>query len=473
MSCEMPQDIDDEYVSENGFQPVLPGEFTKLSSALALFKAASILSRVLEEVFPAKGTYELSLRKLSDLSDELELWDVSLPPHLRLHFAQDKPSTGTITSRSPVLSLAYHYIRAMIQRPAITASLGNKASSAMLVHAGSCKRIVQIIQLLEERGLCFAFCFDKDEVLILAGIGLLFQQLDDLAPKTLKDNQRTISTIVDLLKDAPPAEAFRKLVSTFQPLDTERRSSKQSSKPSMSRSSSDRVTLETQSSTRKQLKAIASRFGATNKTPSLSTSFAPVNRLSLQPTISADRKLSPAERSLSSPTSSPDSRTTSKDKPAPTNLDYLSFGDEPKLVRDTSPVKSEPQPTDWERLLGNIDNGTTNIFDACYGGPPIEALSESAPRSTTAVRDAALVWNAGLLSLHESEKSSPPSKSPAVASLFSFSSDEGLISNDEVSTTDWSSSGSTNDKHDTLNTLLCDFTNDYTFELESDWQETT
>ncbi|KAK6404297.1 DNA-binding transcription factor cat8, partial [Oleoguttula sp. CCFEE 5521] len=84
--CEYPVDADDEYVTERGFQPTLPGESTRVSSALALFKAARILSKVLEEVFPAKASYDLSLKKLSELSDELDSWQSSLAPHLRLQF---------------------------------------------------------------------------------------------------------------------------------------------------------------------------------------------------------------------------------------------------------------------------------------------------------------------------------------------------------------------------------------------------
>ena len=99
----MPVDADDEYVSERGFQPSLPGESTRLSSALALFRISRILSKVLEEVYPALPSYELSLQKLSTLSDELDLWLASLAPHLRLPFAQDKPAVGTVSSRSPLL----------------------------------------------------------------------------------------------------------------------------------------------------------------------------------------------------------------------------------------------------------------------------------------------------------------------------------------------------------------------------------
>lgn len=101
--CEYPVDADDEYVTERGFQPTLPGESTKLSSALALFRATRILSRVLEEVYPALPSYDLALQTLSALGDELDNWLNSLPPHLRLTFAQDKPSTATTSSRSPLL----------------------------------------------------------------------------------------------------------------------------------------------------------------------------------------------------------------------------------------------------------------------------------------------------------------------------------------------------------------------------------
>jgi hypothetical protein len=101
--CEYPVDADDEYVTEKGFLPTLPGEFTKLSSALALFKVSRILAKVLSEIYPSSASYELSFRKLEALSDELDEWSNSLPSHLRLQFVQDKPSTLVVSSRSPLL----------------------------------------------------------------------------------------------------------------------------------------------------------------------------------------------------------------------------------------------------------------------------------------------------------------------------------------------------------------------------------
>ena len=101
--AEYPADVDDENVSESGFQSTLPGEFTRLSSALALFRLSRVMSKVLDENYPAASSHDLSLQKCAALNDDLDAWLGSLPNHLRLHFVQDKPSTNVVGSRSPLL----------------------------------------------------------------------------------------------------------------------------------------------------------------------------------------------------------------------------------------------------------------------------------------------------------------------------------------------------------------------------------
>lgn len=101
--CEYPVDADDEYVTEKGFMPTLPGEFTKLSSALALFRLSRILAKVLTDLYPAAASHDISFRTMASLVDELEEWSKTLAPHLKLTFQQDKPSTNVTSSRSPIL----------------------------------------------------------------------------------------------------------------------------------------------------------------------------------------------------------------------------------------------------------------------------------------------------------------------------------------------------------------------------------
>jgi hypothetical protein len=100
---EYPTDVDDEYVTEKGFDPTLPGESTKISSALALFRATRILSKVLSANYPAATTHDISLQSVQALQLELDTWSDELPPHLKLTFAQDKPSTDVTGNRSALL----------------------------------------------------------------------------------------------------------------------------------------------------------------------------------------------------------------------------------------------------------------------------------------------------------------------------------------------------------------------------------
>lgn len=105
--CEYPVDADDEYITEEGFQPTLPGEATKISSALALFRGCRILAKVLQQNYSTAGSKELSLAGVTQLEEELDSWCRNMPGHLKLEFAQDKPSTNTISSRSPLLVLPH------------------------------------------------------------------------------------------------------------------------------------------------------------------------------------------------------------------------------------------------------------------------------------------------------------------------------------------------------------------------------
>jgi hypothetical protein len=103
VECEFPADADDEYVTDDGYLSSIPGESTKLSSALALFGLARVLSAVLREVYPSTTSHTVPLSKITALQDSLDSWSNHLAPHLSLKFEMDKPSTGVISSRSPLI----------------------------------------------------------------------------------------------------------------------------------------------------------------------------------------------------------------------------------------------------------------------------------------------------------------------------------------------------------------------------------
>ena len=354
--------------------------------------------------------------------------------------------------------------------------------------------MVQIIQLLEERGMSFSFCLNRDETLVLSGFGLLFQGLGlGSNSKILRDNSKMLSAVIETLNKskAPCAPEFEEVATSFTPARPSSPSTQKTKMPSLSRHHSD-GTQSLPSSTRKQLKAIASRFTTNTKTPKLDATDtsrrATVHHISLHPNNAATQSQPSLQPSVSyepssvsrseparspvnmssrpqstinttRPSATPTSQYKNKPRHAPPqklpNLDYLSFGNEPEAQTPPptvqQPIKTEPAPTDWEKLLGSLDNGETNIYDACYGGPPVDALLDvpslglsANNASTPALAHAdssSIAWNADLWALCHTDTNTSSTSSgltPGVSgahtagSILSFSSaEDGGLSGSE------------------------------------------
>ena len=378
--AEYPADVDDENVSEQGFQSTLPGESTRVSNALALFRMARILSKVLDENYPAAFSHDLSIQKISALSDELDIWLRNLPTHLHLQFVQDKPSTHVIGSRSPLLvrcslpcyyianqqsqSLGYHYVRTLIHRPAVGSSLGNKASSSVVTLAQSSKHIVQIIQLLDERRMSFSFCLNRNDVLLLAGFGLLFQGLDlDRKGKLIQDSQRLLCSVIEILErnGALGATEFKKVACAMISIDHFSNSARISDDSTPRRKSQDTMPApQSSSKPGRKLQNLASRCSP-NNVPVVKLENGG-GRRSTVPTLPAGDPLyarSNSQNSISSAVS--DSLITQYSKRVgtsqspfqsesmkPPNLDYLSF------INDSTPV-SQHMSVDPARTAKTCD----------------------------------------------------------------------------------------------------------------------
>lgn len=382
----------------------------------------------------------------------------------------------------------------------------------MMAMAGSCKHMIQIVQLLDERGLSFSFCLNRDEILVLSGFGLLFQGLG-LEPnsKILKDNSKMITAVMDVLKkaNAPCAEDFEQVATSFVTRTPAAPPAAKSKVPTLSRHNSDsdastqsHSSQSLHSSTKRQLKAIASRFtaGGNTRTPKLdatdnsrrhtahnislhpygvqtqsqpslqpSTSYEPANTSRSEPARSPINMYSrPNSTSTTRPSAPPQQKLKPKQSPQQgknLNLDYLSFGTDsathtPPNGRAAQPIKTEPAPTDWEKLLGSLDNGETNIYDGIYGGPAIDALldvpplgmhhgNHSATGITTASDASSIAWNADLWALCQTDTNNSSSSAlnssstGAPASVLSFSTDEGGLSGSEDFTADWIGAGNT------------------------------
>ncbi|ETI20538.1 hypothetical protein G647_08575 [Cladophialophora carrionii CBS 160.54] len=447
ITTDYPADVDDENLSTQGFSPTLPGELTKISSALALFRVSRILSKALDTLYPAKASYQLSLTKLHALSDELDQWSEELPDHLRLRFCNDKPATNLISCRSPLLSLAYFYTRSLVHRPLLCHGSGSASSAAGILLAAAGKHVLQILDLLEERHMHYTFPLSKTDLLLNAGLAILWQTLDlEDDSKLVKDNHKSLTMAVGMLhtENVVIATEFQQVVACFIPGEA---------RPALVPSTTEPASVPTpkvtptmpapvdskSKSARKQLQAIASRWSSFSSSKGKAedvprratvpqtgpTSVPQVHRAGSSVSLSSTRS-APVMMQMSTP--SPRQVHAPNPLGTPTiNLDYFTMGDDfgdsqtrassstmlPPRKQDTTPTMADN--SGWEHFLDGLDPNSVAVFpEMSTSGQTLYQVpsNEWAPDT----------WQLSGMDL--------PTKAPVPKSLLSFS-EESLTSGDD------------------------------------------
>jgi hypothetical protein len=358
--------------------------------------------------------------------------------------------------------LAYHHVRSLIYRPAVVSNLGDKSSSAEVAVGDACKHIVQIVQLLDERKLSFSLCLNRNEMLVQAGFGLLFQTLNlDRDGKLIKDCHRLVCVVIDMLERGGAAGAveFRRIACSMisVPRAEPDPMPMPMSVPTVTRHTSEGVMtapMDTFRATQKSLKAIAARFSPTTTqpraecreprratlptiSPAMGMHGSPSSSSSLS-SIHSEPPIARSEPILSSLShrsslSLYTKRRASNALRQNRNIDYLSFGPDPlanyalannNIIHNTINGLGKPEvsPSDWERLLSSLDNGQTNIYDTIYGGQTADALLDCPPLSAGA--ESNLTWSPSVWNWGAYPDQAPPQ------SVLSFS-DESLTSGEE------------------------------------------
>jgi hypothetical protein len=315
---------------------------------------------------------------------------------------------------------------------------------------------VQIVELLDERKLSFSFCLNRNEVLVQAGFGLLFQTLTLAREgKLIKDSNRLVCSVMDMLErgNAAGYAEFRRVGCGIVAVPRV----EQMPAPPLSRHNSESnmgAPLDTFRATQKSLKALAARFSpSAMKAARLDQEPRRATLPALSPNVGVHAN--PSSTSLSSirseppvarsePTLSPLSHRASFSMPnkrrpsqptpqqqqqAQRNIDYLSFASDPLAgyaLQNNQGIKTEVSSSDWERLLSSLDNGQTNIYDTIYGGQPADALVDVAPQSAST--DSNVTWSPNVWNWGSYSSEAPPPQS-----VLSFS-DESLTSGEEFST---------------------------------------
>ncbi|KAL1969480.1 hypothetical protein VTN77DRAFT_8918 [Rasamsonia byssochlamydoides] len=394
ITTEYPADVDDENVTETGFLPALPGESTRLSSALALLGASRILSKVLDLLYPLPVEHEIPVSKLRALADELDGWLRALPPHLKLEFTQDKPSTGITSSRSPLLSMVYYFIRSLIHRPAACFGSPNVASPSILALSDSSKHMIQILQLLDERRLTLSLGINRGELVFLSGLGLLWQNMGlKRDSKLVKESQKLLSVVIDQLElESPPAAAeFSVLANLVTGASGDKRET-----PSTQPQNAQLPAPTTKaSSPKKPLQSLRSRLSTSVTSGKPAKPDSPSRRA----TIANASPLAP-QRQLGSPNQTyhssqspqvPNSHHLPSDKRRSVdisvdhnNLNYYPLGpDNVRTMSCSDLPKTSMSTADWEFILSDMDRGHSNIFNGIYGGQ--ECVEDHGPFASLTV----------------------------------------------------------------------------------------
>jgi hypothetical protein len=291
--------------------------------------------------------------------------------------------------------------------------------------AESSKHIIQIVQLLEERSMSFSFCLNKNEMLTLCGLSLLYHGLDlKQEGKLMQDGNRLVAVVIKYLASAkaPGAADFKRLAAAMINLDTQSKPNNgRSTDSSMAAPPSTKPSVAAPSSGKPAPSPPTHQKQSQRQTPFHRHASATMSERDLLSQQEKLRRVTLPNISIQPPDNHQFSRT-SPDSAGPKpviskrhyrssvpqlqamlkpragknsnlpNLDYLSLNNTPASSQPQSPgqVRTSPvtqiahgsivptsaysgpkttaEPSEWEVLLGSFDD--RNLYDAIYGGGP-------------------------------------------------------------------------------------------------------
>ena len=289
-------------------------------------------------------------------------------------------------------------------------SLGPKAVPGLVSVGDSSKHMIQIVQLLEERSMSFSFCLNKADVVVLCGMSLLYQCIElKKDSKLVKDNEKLVNSVIKIndRAKAPGSYDFKRVSGMLITLENDvpparsgadfaaptQRASPPATlprKPSMGRN--PRASI---SETELALKQENLREMAMHNVGQTHPSFENVkqeahmhhpNRMSMSHVVKP--RLSP---SLSNPPSNASSPTTAGMQP---QQPVSQVSGNHHLYPNGGPMNQKVGSvslSEWETLLGSLDGGSLNVYDAIYGGQQISL--DSNPPSAGSVGPTYSPWS--------------------------------------------------------------------------------
>ena len=260
------------------------------------------------------------------------------------------------------------------------------SSSSLLVLSDSSKRIVQILQLLDERRLSLSLSVSRKNLIVVAGLGLLWQNAETKSDsKIAQESQKLVNNVIDLLRreSAAVAGEFSMLDSSLVSRDGLEEALKNSNSRSFLPTAPDMLSPAPPQgafkvSSKMQQQQRQSRKGpmAINIGPSLGAkneSLARRATVSGGSPLCAPRPLNSSGRAsfdvahpgnYSTPILAPSSSSLSE--PRRSNSHSPAHHSEPDV--HLQPATGSLTTADWEYVVSDMDRGFSNIFTGIYGG---------------------------------------------------------------------------------------------------------
>lgn len=270
-------------------------------------------------------------------------------------------------------SLVFHYIRTLIHRPAASYAPSDIALPSVLTIANSCKHIIQILQLLDERRMSLSVSINRVEVVFVAGLGLLWPYTSlKRNGKLVKEGQQLLTTVIEQLESESPASAaeFSILVNLLTSVE----SHKQEILPHNATTISSPTENGLQSnSAPKQLVSRNSHQVTGNTLSSVAVTPEPTLRrvtvcANQQPPV-LNKLLYPIAPSKSSRiAASGGEKNRSFDPAMDYNLDYYTLGSDLRTMSRSDLPRAAISDANWELILRDLDWGPANIHNSIYGG---------------------------------------------------------------------------------------------------------
>lgn len=334
--------------------------------------------------------------------------------------------------------------------------------------------------------MSFSFCLNKNEMLTLCGLSLLYHGLDlKQEGKLMQDGNRLVAVVIKFLTNAkaPGAADFKRLALSMINLDAQLKPGNSRPMDNAMAAPSNKPTVATLSHTKsntsppshqKQLHSQVRRHtSATMSESDLLSQQEKLRRVTLPHAVSQHMEARHYSRTSTDSTRSettmgnreyrgsvPPMRAMMKPRaskaPKLPNLDYLSLSNTPAASQPQSPAqarssqavhvshgsmvptsaysgpKTTAEPTEWEVLLGSFDD--RNLYDAIYGGGPDSASVSAGAGSSNYGSWSPESWDYASAPMGDFLN---PATSQSVLSL----SDESLSSGEDLSTTELGVSG--------------------------------